>query len=222
MIRGIIIEREPFTLDNSKLTSSFKLSRSYMQSFYQSQINDLQEKINQSKENITENENELLDVNEQKSIQESPMSYIIKRLLNKSPHEYSIEKDTFESLGGDSLIAIQLIQLVRRKIGVEIPINLLFDRATPLSRLESFIRSKLTKISENNEEKNNNSPNQSAIDNANKNNDLERTLLDLEMDCKVDDILSQPIIPFDNISLSNHVLLTGIFIFKDLNNNNNK
>ncbi len=118
--RAIIIETDPFTNENEKLTSSMKIARFNCERIYKQQLEQLYEKLQQ------EEEKQMVDEFEE--------------ILGKSCGTNA----KLSSMGIDSLHAVRFVNLIKKKYSVDVPITLLFDGKTSVSDVTSFIMNKKT------------------------------------------------------------------------------
>ena len=95
LLKGMILDSEPFTSENGKLTVSHKLNRNYIANIYNERIENLYELIDSKKLNTFLTLKELLD----------------KVLKNKENLSVS-GQEIFLDIGGDSLSAINLQSLI--------------------------------------------------------------------------------------------------------------
>ncbi len=109
----LIIDFEPFTAENGLLTSSLKLCRGKLASHY----------ANRLKSHST--------IEEQ-----------LKRILEMTTgQELSTDKAiNFMEIGGHSLAAVRMSRMIQNELGVDMPLDILFESKVTLEQLADFIK----------------------------------------------------------------------------------
>jgi acyl carrier protein len=107
ILRGIYLEPEPFTSQNQKLTVSLKPSRTFLSTFYETNLENLYSEIDLKTKNSKTLE-KLKDLVQQ-----------TLQIENVSENEF------FLNIGGDSLTAINLTSLINKTFDTRIPAKIL-------------------------------------------------------------------------------------------------
>lgn len=129
--RDILIEKEKFTIENKKMTSSEKLSRNYLNQFYKKNLEELYKNV-------------------EKQLENQEIQKMIKELLNIQ-QDFN-ENQTFKELGIDSLSASKLSHYLNEKYQLNISADLLLNENIKNLKMNSSLNWNLDKEFQLNEE----------------------------------------------------------------------
>ncbi|MCP9623967.1 carboxylic acid reductase [Nocardia otitidiscaviarum] len=132
--REVLIESEPFTIDNGLLSGIGKLLRPKLKEHYGEQLERLYTELAQQRED------ELTTL--RRGAHERPVLETVTRaagaVLDLAAGEVSPDAH-FADLGGDSLSALSFSTLLRDIFGVEVPVGVIVGPATDLTRIAEYL-----------------------------------------------------------------------------------
>ncbi|MEQ6323232.1 carboxylic acid reductase [Mycobacterium canetti] len=133
--RDLIIETTPFTLENGLLTGIRKLARPQLKKFYGERLEQLYADLAASQSN------ELRALRQIGA--DAPVLPTLCRaaaaLLGSAAGDVQQPDAHFTDLGGDSLSALSLANLLREIFGVDVPVGVIVSPATDLRALADYI-----------------------------------------------------------------------------------
>lgn len=133
--RDVIIETEPFTLDNRLLTGIGKLSRTALTARYRSQLDTLYTQMGGQRDHKLER---LRLDGQQRSTLDTVIA--IAAITLDIPLSASITADAkFTDLGGDSLSGLTFVTSLEKVFGIPVPIQVVVSPTSTLSSVSTYL-----------------------------------------------------------------------------------
>ena len=129
--QAIHLETSRWTEENDFLTSTLKKKRNQLANHYQSLKEELYSSLdNNNNNNNNSNNDKEVDDEEEKLVKE--FKEILERVFPNRKMEYDLDS-TFTEIGGDSLSAARLLQILREEKGLNLSTQILYEY--PLSHI---------------------------------------------------------------------------------------